>query len=115
MSQATKDAPKSDELEIRFVVGGKEFNNEADARTYRDKQNLKQAVEMASERICDIFGEDAVDELEDHFDTQFEVIVRETVESQTSLVNDFSVESPRVLVGQIISTIGRKVTQDNAF
>lgn len=115
MSQSTTEAAREDKLEMTFVVGGEEFTSEAEAREYINEQQVQNGAEAAANILCEVFGPDAVDAAEDYFGVPFEMMVRATVDAPNSLVNNYSTETPRILGGQTIATIGRKVTQSTEF
>jgi hypothetical protein len=115
MSQAIDTATADEELELTFVVAGQEFGTEEAAREFINEQQVELAVTTAADILCDVFGPEAVGNAEDYFGMSFEMMVRSTVDAPNSLVKDYSTETPRILGGQTIATIGRKLTQSSEF
>lgn len=116
MSQSTKETTTTaEELEMTFVVGDKEFDDEKDAREYISEQQVQHGVDAAAAILRDVFGPDAVEHAEDHFGVPFEMIVRGTVDSPNSLATDYVPDPARIIGGQTIATMGKKVTQETEF
>lgn len=107
----------ADDLEIEFTVAGETFDTMDEAKAYVTEQKESATLDAVEDRLIDLWGEDAPDQLvanvsPDDEQMAFEDVARHLA-TKSELVPTLADTSPRVITGAILQEFGKQVAQNS--